>query len=84
MAVKIRLKRFGRKHEACYRICAMECKNPRDGRVIEELGWLHPKANKGEEKCSLKLDRIDHWLSIGAQPTDTVADLLKKHKAASK
>ena len=82
MAVKIRMKRMGRRHSAFFRICAVDSAKPRDGRVIEELGWLNPKAKDGEEKCSLNLERIDYWLSTGAKPTDTVGDLLKSYKPA--
>ena len=76
MAVKLRLKRFGRKHQSFYRISAMDTRRPRDGRVIEELGWYDPEA-KAEHQLSLKRERIEHWLKVGAQPSDTVRQILK-------
>ena len=75
--VVLRLKRFGRRHRPFYRLCAMDRRAPRNGRVIEELGWFDPIA--GEDKqMSFKIDRVDHWLSVGAQPSRTVTSLLKK------
>ena len=75
--VVIRLKRFGRKHRPFFRLAAMDKRAPRNGRVIEELGWYDPIAPE-EKQVSLKVDRIDYWLSVGAQPSETVANLLKK------
>lgn len=75
--VVLRLRRFGRRHRPFYRLGAMDKRAPRDGRVIEELGWYDPVA-EGESKFDLKLDRIDYWLSVGAQPSDTARDLLRK------
>ena len=78
MAVKLRLKRFGRRHRAFYRLNAMDSRSPRDGKVIEELGWYDPQAQEPEKQASLKDERVKHWLSVGAQPSDTVRDLLKR------
>ena len=75
--VVLRLKRMGRRHRPFYRINAMDRRKPRNGRVIEELGWFDPVA-PDEKQISVKTDRIQYWLSVGAQPSDTVADLLKK------
>ena len=75
--VVLRLKRFGRRHRAFFRLCAMDRRAPRNGKVIEELGWYDPIATD-DKKTRLKLDRIDHWLSVGAQPSRTVASLLRK------
>ena len=83
MAVKLRLKRFGRRHRSFYRINAVDSRTPRDGRVIEELGWYDPEANEPEKRLSLNLDRVEHWLKNGAQPTETVADLIARQKAAA-
>jgi small subunit ribosomal protein S16 len=74
--VVLRLKRMGRTHRPFYRLGAMDKRSPRDGRVIEELGWYDPIAKDNQIK--FKEERIKHWLSVGAQPSDTVADLLKK------
>ena len=75
--VVLRLKRFGRRHRPFYRVCAMDRRAPRNGKVIEELGWYDPLANE-DHQASLKIDRIDYWLSVGAQPSATVTSLLRK------
>lgn len=82
VAVKLRLKRFGRRHRSCYRVNAIDSRAPRDGRVIEELGWYDPQAKQPEKQVSLKRERIEYWLSKGAQPSETVAKLLKRHGIA--
>ncbi len=79
MAVKLRLKRFGRRHRSFYRLNAIDGRSPRDGRVIEELGWYDPEARDAENRSSLNRERIEHWLSVGAVPTQTVSDLLRRH-----
>ncbi len=79
MAVRIRLKRTGRRHRSCFRIAAMESRNPRDGRVLEELGIYDPANKNPELQVRLNQDRIEHWLKLGALPTDTVRDLLVKN-----
>lgn len=78
MAVKLRLKRFGRRHSTCFRLSAMDSRSPRDGRVIEELGWYDPKAKDADKRVSLNRERIEYWLRSGAQPSETVADLLRR------
>ena len=59
----------------------MDARSPRNGRVIEELGWLDPKAkdDDSKSKTSLKRDRIEYWLSVGAQPSDTVRSLFERN-----
>lgn len=84
MAVKLRLKRMGRTHRSFFRLSAMDSRCPRDGRVIEELGWYDPNAKNQEEDTSLKRERIEYWLGVGAQPSNTVRDLLKRHGIAVK
>ena len=79
MAVRLRLKRLGRRHRSFYRLGAMDSRSPRDGRVIEELGWYDPEAKDADKQVSLNRERIEHWLSVGAQPSETVADLLESH-----
>jgi small subunit ribosomal protein S16 len=74
---------MGRRHRSFYRLNAIEKRNPRDGRVIEELGWYDPQAD-GEEEINFNRERIEHWLSVGAQPSETVSNLLKKHGIAGK
>ena len=79
VAVRIRLKRIGRRHQPVYRLAAVDSRRARDGRVIEELGCYDPANANEERQVSLKRDRIEYWLSVGAQPSDTVQRLLHKH-----
>ena len=78
LAVKLRLKRLGRTHRSFFRVCAMDSRSPRDGRAIEELGWYDPNSKDADKQLSLHRERIEYWLSVGAQPSDTVSDLLKR------
>jgi small subunit ribosomal protein S16 len=75
MAVKIRLKRFGKKRTPFYRVVVMDSHTKRDGRAIEEIGKYHPT----EEPSVIEIDseRVLYWLSVGAQPTEQVTALLK-------
>ena len=75
--VVLRLKRMGRTHRPFYRLNAMDRRSPRNGRVIEELGWYDPVA-ADDRQLSFKLDRVNYWLSVGAQPSKTVASLLRR------
>ena len=79
MAVKIRLKRMGRKNHPFYRINAIDSRSPRDGRVIEELGYYDPRNKDQSKQFVAKLDRCRHWLDVGATPSETVSSLLKKN-----
>lgn len=81
MAVAIRMKRMGRKHREYYRICATDRRNPRDGRVIEELGTYDPHIPETDARCTLESARIEYWLSVGAQPSTAVRVLIKKYGA---
>lgn len=76
MAVKIRLKRIGRRHRACYRLAATDSRAPRDGAVIEELGVYDPANKNPDQQVALRADRLQHWLKVGAVPSDTVRRLL--------
>ena len=78
MAVRIRLKRVGRRHRSAYRLAAVDGRRPRDGTVIEELGSYDPANNNPDRQVVLAHDRIEYWLSVGAQPSDTVRRLLEK------
>jgi small subunit ribosomal protein S16 len=80
MAVKIRLKRTGGRNDACYRVVAADVRSPRDGKNLETLGWYDPGANG--KTYELKLDRIEHWVGVGAQLSDTVASLVKQARNA--
>lgn len=75
MAVKIRLKRFGKMRAPYYRIVVMDSRSKRDGRAIEEIGKYHPT----EEPSFIEVnsERAQYWLSVGAQPTEQVSAILK-------
>ncbi len=79
MTVRIRMKKMGRAHAPFYRICAMDQRSPRDGRVIENLGTYDPMCPETDARVTLKGERVDYWISVGAQPSDKVAVLIKKY-----
>jgi small subunit ribosomal protein S16 len=74
--IKLRLKKFGRKGQPCYRIVAMDSRVKRDGRPIEELGFYNPLT----DETHLKLERITERLKQGAQTSQTVGNILRKAK----
>src|SRR3954471_345875 len=76
MAVKLRLRRTGRKKQPTYRIVVADSRSPRDGKFIEIIGQYAPRT--GDQALNLKNDRVNYWLDNGAQPTDTVRSLLRK------
>ena len=77
MAVKIRLQRKGRKQAPFYHIVIADSRSPRDGRFIEKVGTYNPMlAKDSTDRVSLVPERIKHWLSVGAQPTDRVLRFL--------
>ncbi|MEE2789074.1 MAG: 30S ribosomal protein S16 [Myxococcota bacterium] len=78
MAVKLRLQRFGAKRRPFYRIVAADARMRRDGRFLEQIGTYDPMTESGELR--IKTERLDHWLSVGAQPTDTVASLVRRFR----
>ena len=79
MAVRIRMKMMGRKHRPYFRIVAIDGRQPRGGRIIEELGSYDPMIKNTDERVKLKPDRVKYWQSVGAQPSEKVAVLLKKY-----
>jgi small subunit ribosomal protein S16 len=79
VAVAIRMKRMGRKNRAFFRICATDRRSPRDGRVIEVLGTYDPSVPDTDARCLLDGERVNYWLSVGAQPSDAVRVLVKKY-----
>jgi small subunit ribosomal protein S16 len=81
VAVRIRMKRLGRKHRSYFRIVAIDSRQPRDGRTIEELGSYDPMVKNTDERVKLKPDRIKYWLSVGALPSERVATLFQKYMA---
>jgi len=77
MPVRIRLARFGRKHLPFYRIFVADSRSPRDGKHIEVVGSYDPvPAKDGNKHVGLNIERVKYWLSVGAQPSDTVARIL--------
>ncbi|MBQ6158285.1 MAG: 30S ribosomal protein S16 [Thermoguttaceae bacterium] len=79
MAVRIRLKMMGRKHRPFFRLCAVDARKPRDGRVLEELGIYDPMVPDTDARAILKGDRIDYWLGVGAIPSPKAQVLIKKY-----
>lgn len=79
MAVRIRLKKMGRAHRPYFRVCAMDKRTPRDGRALEELGTYDPAVLDTDARAVLNRERVDYWLSVGAQPSEKVAVLIKKY-----
>lgn len=82
MAVKIRLKRMGSKKKPFYRIVVADSRSPRDGRFIETVGTYNPLVE--ENQVTLKEERVLEWLSKGAQPSDTVRNILSKEGVMKK
>ena len=78
MAVAIRLRREGALNRPYFKVVVTDTRSPRDGKFIEIVGTYDPK--KAGQNSTLKLDRIEHWISKGAQPSDTVRSLIKKTK----
>lgn len=79
MAVVIRLKRTGRKNRPCYRISVADSRSPRDGRVLDNLGIYDPVCPKTENQSTVDVDKARKWLSQGAQPSETVRSVFKRH-----
>lgn len=76
--VRIRLQRMGRRHVPFYRINAVDKHTKRDGKVLENLGWYDPTAKDKDKQVLIKTDRVKAWLDKGAQPSDTMMDMLSK------
>jgi len=79
MAVKIRLMRIGKKKQPSYRVVVKEARSPRSGKYIEQVGFYNPLG--AEKDVRFEEERIKHWLSEGAKPTETVKRLLGKHSS---
>jgi small subunit ribosomal protein S16 len=73
------MKKLGRKHRPYFRIVAIDSRQPRDGRIIEELGSYDPMVKNTDERVKLKPDRVKYWMSVGAQPSENVAIFIKKY-----
>jgi len=76
--IKIRLQRHGARHAPFYRMVVTPSEARRDGKYIEVLGTYNPQAHTREVELNLKMDRIDHWLEVGAKPTDTANSLIRQ------
>ncbi len=79
MAVKLRFRRMGRTNQAFFRLNAIDSRSPRDGRVIEELGFYDPRSKDAAKQFVVNLERCKHWLDVGAIPSETVSSMLKKN-----
>jgi len=73
------MKQMGRAHRHYYRIVAIDHRQPRDGKVIEELGSYDPHLNDKENRVKLSAERIKYWLGVGAKPSETVQVFFKKY-----
>ena len=82
MAVVIRLRREGSKNKPYYRIVVADSRHRRDGRFLELVGTYNPRQDG--ENFTLTMPRVDYWLSVGAQPSETVASMIKKAKKKEK
>lgn len=82
MAVRLRLKRMGRTNRAFFRLHVVDSRSPGDGRIIEQLGHYDPREQNKDKQLKLDRPRIEYWLSQGAQPSDTVAVMLRKNGIA--
>ena len=82
MAVKIRLRRMGAHKKPFYRIVVADSRSPRDGRCIEEIGHYNPMVEPADVK--LDMEKVNKWISNGAQPTDRVKSIIRKLKENSK
>lgn len=80
--VTIRMARGGSKKRPFYHVVVTDSRNRRDGRYIERVGFHNPVAKEGVEGTRLDVERIEHWISQGAKPSERVAKLLQKNKAA--
>jgi small subunit ribosomal protein S16 len=79
VAVRIRMKKMGRKHRPFYRICAMDIRVPRNGRILEQLGTYDPLIPETDARAILNKERVKYWLGVGALPSDKVSVLIKKY-----
>lgn len=74
---------MGRRHRPFFRINAVEKREKRDGRVIEELGWYDPLVKDASEGVKINAERVKHWISQGAEPSESVLDLLVRHNVVA-
>ena len=81
MAVSIRLRREGTKNRPYYKVVVADKRSPRDGKFIETIGTYDPK--KPDHNSTLNIDRVEYWITKGAQPSDTVRSLIKTNRKAT-
>ena len=81
--VSIRLSRAGAKKRPFYHLVVTDSRNCRDGRYIERLGFFNPVGKESTENLRIDVERVDHWIGLGAQPSDRVKSLLKAHQKAA-
>jgi small subunit ribosomal protein S16 len=79
VAVRIRMKKMGRKHRPYFRIVAIDSRQPRDGRTLEDLGTYDPMVRNTDNRITLKPDRIKYWMSVGALPSEKVQVIIDKY-----
>ena len=84
MAVVIRLQRMGKAKQPHYRMVAVEKTRSVGGKPVEILGHYHPRAEKDKDTVTLKMERVEYWLKVGAKPSGTAASLIRKAKRAEK
>jgi len=82
MSVKLRFVRIGKKNHPAYRLCAIESRKARDGQYIENIGFYDPYIADDQKKIRFDRERAEHWLRVGAQPSQTVLDFFKREKIA--
>ncbi len=82
--VRLRLQRLGRTNRAFFRISAMDKRSRRDGPFVEQIGWYDPLAADQSKQVGLNEERAKYWISVGAQPSDTVRDILVKRNLMDK
>ncbi len=83
MALKIRLQRHGAVHAPVFRLVVCESANRRDGRFVEILGTYKPKARGKDVEVSFNMERVGYWMSVGAKPSETAAELIKRAQKAA-
>jgi len=76
MSLKVRLWMQGCKNRRCFRVVVADSRSPRSGKYVESIGWYNPRAR--DEQYSIQEERLKHWLSVGAQVSPTVGDIVKK------
>jgi small subunit ribosomal protein S16 len=78
MAVRLRLLRIGKRNRPCYRLCAVDARKPRGGEYLESIGFYDPYVADDQKKVKLNRERAEYWLSVGAQPSETVRSFFEK------